>query len=147
MTVAPVRFDRLTCTIQKEVAERLTGEPRTNAYGPVSVLTQLLAEVVPHAIIPPTAFWPQPDVQSVLLTLQPRPRDDVNIEDLRGFAGFVQRAFQQRRKMLRRMFRDWDELELLGVFQQAGVSPNSRPEELSPPAWRALYAAVGRRSV
>jgi 16S rRNA (adenine1518-N6/adenine1519-N6)-dimethyltransferase len=137
-------FERLTCTIQKEVAERLIGEPRTDVYGPVSVLVQLLAEITPHALLPPTAFWPRPEVQSVMLTLRPRPAAEVCIADLPAFAAFVQRGFQQRRKMLRRLFRGWGELALLAVFQQAGVSPNARPEELSPPAWRGLFEAVGR---
>jgi 16S rRNA (adenine1518-N6/adenine1519-N6)-dimethyltransferase len=137
-------FARLSCTIQKEVAERLTGAPRTDAYGPVSVLVQLLAEITPHALLLPAAFWPRPEVQSVMLTLRPRPADEVRITDLPAFAAFVQRGFQQRRKVLRRLFRDWDELALLAVFQQAGVSLQARPEELSPPVWRELFEAIGR---
>lgn len=142
--VAP-RFAQMTCTIQKEVGERLVAAPRTDAYGPVSVIVQTLAELTPHAILPPAAFWPRPQIESLMLTLRPRPPAEVGVADAASFREFVQRAFQQRRKMLRRLFRDWGELEALRVFQHARVSPDARPEELSPADWQALFNAARQR--
>lgn len=136
------RFEQLTCTIQREVGERLAAEPRTDAYGPVTVVVQTVAHVTPHAIIPPSAFWPRPQVESVMLTIRPRPPEQVQVADVQGFAALVQRGFQQRRKMLRRLLRDLDELMLLAAFRHAGINPDSRPEELSPPDWQRLFAAV-----
>jgi len=136
------RFERLTCTIQREVGERLAGAPRTDSYGPVSVVTQTLADLTLLAILPRTAFWPRPEVESVMLTLWPRPPERVEVDDVPGFVALVQRGFQQRRKMLRRLLRDWEEPAALRAFQRAGVSPDARPEELPPAAWRALFAAV-----
>ena len=125
------------------MGERLAAEPRTEAYGPVSVVTQSLADVTPLAILPPSAFWPRPQVESLMLTIRPRSPEQVDVADIPGFVGFVQRAFQQRRKMLRRLLRDWDELALLAAFRHAGVNPDARPEELPPLAWRRLFAVVG----
>jgi 16S rRNA (adenine1518-N6/adenine1519-N6)-dimethyltransferase len=143
-TTAP-RFASLHCTIQKEVGERLAAAPRTDEYGPVSIIMQTYAEVHPVAILPPSAFWPRPEVQSVMLTIRPRPSEQVTVRNPRAFATFVQRAFQQRRKMLRRLFRDWPEPAATLVFQRANVNPDARPEELSPPAWWALFAAAAAR--
>jgi 16S rRNA (adenine1518-N6/adenine1519-N6)-dimethyltransferase len=140
------RFERLTCTIQREVGERLVAAPRSEAYGTVSVVTQTLANLLPRAIIPPTAFWPRPAVESVMLTLRPRPPEQIEVADVPGFVAFVQRGFEQRRKMLRRLLRDWDEPAAAFAFQRAGISPDARPEELSPAAWRALFAAVARHA-
>lgn len=142
-------FERLTCTVQREVGERLAAEPRTPAYGPVSVIAQTLAEVRLIAILPPSVFWPRPTVESIMLTLRPRPVEHVALDDLADFARFVQRGFAQRRKMLRRVVRDWELLDALAVFHRAGVSPDARAEELSVAHWRAFYQAVrsqrGRR--
>ena len=135
----PVRFERLTATIQREVGQRLTAAPRTEAYGPASIVTQTLAEVIPHAILPPSAFWPRPQVESILLTLRPRPTADLDVDDVPAFVAFVHRAFQQRRKMLRRVFREWDDAFATRVFQRSGISPLARPEELSPPDWRRFF--------
>ena len=140
------RFERMTCTIQREVGERLAAEPRTDAYGPASVVVQTLAETTLQAIIPAAAFWPRPKVESVMLTIRPRPPESIDVGEVPAFVAFVQRAFQQRRKVLRRLLRNWDEAQALQAFQRAKVSPEARPEELAPPAWRALFRAVHREA-
>jgi 16S rRNA (adenine1518-N6/adenine1519-N6)-dimethyltransferase len=139
-------FERLTCTVQKEVGERLVAEPRTAAYGPVSVISQTLAEIELVAILPTSVFWPRPKVQSIMLTMRPRPADQIEVADVPDFVRFVQQGFAQRRKMLRRLVRDWDLLDGLAAFHQARVSPDARPEQLTPPAWQALHRAVRAQS-
>jgi 16S rRNA (adenine1518-N6/adenine1519-N6)-dimethyltransferase len=135
-------LERLTCTIQKEVGERLAAEPRSRAYGPVSVISQTLAHTELIAILPPSVFWPRPKVESLMLTIRPRPPDQVDVDDVADFARFVHQGFSQPRKMLRRVVRDWELLDALAVFHRAGVSPDARPEELTPKAWRAFHRAV-----
>lgn len=135
---------RLVCTIQKEVGERLAARPRTEAYGVVSVVVQTLAQVRPLAIVPPAAFWPRPKVESVMVEIRPRPPGEVEVADIAGFVALVQRGFQQRRKMLRRLFREWPAAETEAVFARAGLSPDCRAEELSPAQWRRLFAVRQR---
>ena len=135
------RFERLTCTIQREVGQRLAAPPGVASYGPASVTVQTLATVTPHAILPPTAFWPRPKVQSILVTIRPRPAKEVDVDDVPGFVAFVQRAFQQRRKMLRRLAFELEPTAALQLFGIAGVSADARPADLSPSAWRSLYRA------
>jgi 16S rRNA (adenine1518-N6/adenine1519-N6)-dimethyltransferase len=139
-------FERLTCTVQKEVGQRLAAEPRSPDYGPISVIAQTLAEIELIAILPPSAFWPRPKVESLMLTLRPRPREQIDVTDVADFVSFVQRGFAQRRKMLRRAVRDWDLLDALAVFHRAGVNPDARPEELAPHSWRAFHRAVRAQS-
>jgi 16S rRNA (adenine1518-N6/adenine1519-N6)-dimethyltransferase len=136
-------FERLTCTIQREVGERLGAAAGSAAYGPVSVAVQTLAQVSMHSIIPPAAFWPRPKVESVLLTLRPQ-ADPEFASDPVTFVQFVQRAFQQRRKMLRSVFRAWDEQTAAAIFHRARINPTSRPEDLSPTDWQTLFASAHR---
>ncbi|MGD8452707.1 MAG: 16S rRNA (adenine(1518)-N(6)/adenine(1519)-N(6))-dimethyltransferase RsmA [Phycisphaerae bacterium] len=138
----PLPFDLLVCTIQKEVADRLAAAAGTDAYGPVSVITETLAAVEPVAIIPPTAFWPRPAVESVALCLRPRPRADTGVEDVPDFVRFVRESFVHRRKMLKAAARHWDVPEPAVVFGRAGVNPEVRPDALSPAQWRSLHTAV-----
>lgn len=135
------RFTSLTATIQREVGERLGANHDTAAYGPVSIITQTLADVTPHAILPPSAFWPRPKVESIMLTIVPRPPADIEVADIPAFIAFVQKGFQQRRKMLRSVFRTDDDVAATLAFGRAGVSPDARPAALSPPQWRAFFAA------
>ncbi|MBU0639613.1 MAG: ribosomal RNA small subunit methyltransferase A [Planctomycetes bacterium] len=138
---AEPRLTRLVCTIQKEVGQRLSAAPGSGSYGPVSVITQTLADVELLAIAPATAFWPRPQVESVMLALTPKPAEQVEVDDVGGFVRFVHRAFRHRRKMLRRLVRDWEPLDALALFQRAGVNPDARPEQLAPPVWRVFHRA------
>ena len=132
-------FERLTCTIQKEVGERLAAEPGEEGYGPVSILTQTLGTIELLAVLPPTVFWPRPQVESIMLTVYPRSRTRVEVDDVSGFVRFVHAGFAQRRKMLRGILRSFKPLEIQRAFDLAKVSSHARPEELSPAQWRVLF--------
>lgn len=143
---ASPRFERMTCTIQREVGQRLRAATGNSAYGLVSIITQTLADIDLIAIIPPKAFWPRPKVESVLLTIRPRPAEEVEVDDVPAFVQFVQRGFLHRRKMLKKAAESWGVPDTWAVFGRAGVSPDVRPEAVSPAQWRALFHAVRLRS-
>jgi 16S rRNA (adenine1518-N6/adenine1519-N6)-dimethyltransferase len=93
-------------TMQKEVAERLVAQPRTKAYGILSVVTQLLARPSICFHISPNVFRPKPEVWSSTVRLdwppaEPLP-DDVSPAWLKKV---VRTAFNQRRKTLRNSLR------------------------------------------
>ena len=143
---ASPRFERMTCTIQREVGQRLRAATGSSAYGLVSIITQTLADIDLIAIIPPKAFWPRPKVESVLLTIRPRPAEEVEVDDVPAFVQFVQHGFLHRRKMLKKAAESWSVPDTWAVFGRAGVSPDARPDAVSPTRWRALFHAVQSRS-
>jgi 16S rRNA (adenine1518-N6/adenine1519-N6)-dimethyltransferase len=133
-------YDALGLMFQKEVAQRLTAEPRTKAYGRLSVLTQWLAVPDMAFDIPPGAFYPPPKITSTVVHLVPRPQPlaEARIEDLERVTAA---AFGQRRKMLR------VSLKTLGVdtdrlMTLAGVTPTARAEELAVEEFCALARAL-----
>ncbi len=137
LLVGTPRLERLVCTIQKEVADRLTAPSNTSAYGPLSVIVQTLARISVLDVIPPTAFWPAPKVDSASVALYPFAEGDVPVDDVPGFLAFVHRGFGQRRKMLRRFLREVGIDE--GTAAQLGIEPNQRPVELAPADWQRLF--------
>ena len=95
------QFESITVMIQKEVALRLAAGPSTKAYGRLSVMTQWLADVELCFHLPPSAFSPPPKVDSTVVRLSARERDDsVNFETMERV---VKQAFSQRRKKLRKL--------------------------------------------
>ena len=50
--------DRLAFTVQKEVADRLRAAPSTDAYGPLTVMVQMLAQVELLRTLPPRRSGP-----------------------------------------------------------------------------------------
>ena len=62
--------DLLAFTVQKEVADRLRAPAGSDAYGPLSVVAQLLSKVEMLRTLPPQAFWPAPKIESALPSLE-----------------------------------------------------------------------------
>ncbi len=134
----------LVCTIQREVAERLRAAADTNAYGPLSIIAQTVADVEQLAVLPPRAFWPAPKVDSALVRLRPKPLDERGVTHMHAFSRVVKEAFAQRRKMMRRVARGWWGGDVEARLTALDVDPECRPETLSPAVWRRLSAAVDR---
>ncbi|MHC4564104.1 MAG: ribosomal RNA small subunit methyltransferase A, partial [Planctomycetota bacterium] len=90
------RFDRLTFTVQKEVADRLVASPGSGDYGPISVLIALLASASPGPIVPATAFWPKPKIASRIVRIDFDPVAAERIDDLPRLTEIVAAAFGHR---------------------------------------------------
>ena len=133
-------YESLTLMFQREVAERLVAQPRSPAYGRLSVLVQWLTEPRILFDLPPRAFVPAPKVTSSVVSLIPR------AEPLAPAAKPVlervtSAAFGQRRKMLR------SSLRALGapvgpLLDAAGIPATARAEELSVADFCALARAL-----
>ena len=131
-------IDQLVFTVQKEVADRLRAAAGSDAYGPLSVMAQLLARVEVLRTLPPQAFWPPPKIESALVRMT---RDDRSGGDAAAFGRFVQKLFSFRRKTLRKALvqagHDAD-----AAIAATRLDPQARPEGLSVPQLQALFAAT-----
>jgi 16S rRNA (adenine1518-N6/adenine1519-N6)-dimethyltransferase len=133
---------RLTILIQKEMAERLTANPGTKIYGSLSVRVQLQYEARLARVVPPSVFWPQPEVDSAVTTLRLR-EDRLSPTEYRELAKLVNAGFGQRRKkLLRVLSSQFPNRDFATAFEKLGLSPDVRPERLTPGDWAALTAAV-----
>jgi 16S rRNA (adenine1518-N6/adenine1519-N6)-dimethyltransferase len=132
-----------TVMVQREVADRFFAEPRTKAYGAVSVLVQLAAERTGFHPVSRTVFRPQPNVDSALVAFRRRPGPFPIA--WREVKRVVEGSFAHRRKRLP------NSLELAGVagrdeagaaLRSIGRSEGSRAEELQPTEFVSLTAAL-----
>ncbi len=123
--------------VQREVGERLAAGPGSATYGIPSVKAQYWADVSVVGTVPRAVFHPVPKVESVLVRMIRRPAvADVDRDVLWSL---VRAAFGQRRKMLRRSLA----AEVTDAqFEQAGVSPTARPQDLDVETWVELARAV-----
>ncbi len=121
--------------LQKEVVDRMAAGPNSKAYGRLSVMIQVHCRVEPLLFVPPSAFYPAPKVDSMIVRLTPyRPAryPDVPLETLDKI---VRLAFQQRRKTLRNSLGAvCDEAALLAC----DIDPRHRAENLSVAQYCAL---------
>jgi len=130
-----------TVMVQREVADRLFAEPRTKAYGAVSVLVQLATERTGFHPVSRTVFRPQPNVDSALVAFR-RTELPESYPDVKRL---VEAAFSHRRKTLP------NSLELSGLATRAeavealaaiGREPTVRAEALRPPEFVELERAL-----
>ena len=91
----------MTFMLQKEVVDRLAGEPSTADYGRLSVMVQYRCQVDWLLDVPPEAFNPPPKVQSAVVRLTPWQNSPYNCQNETLLQHIVSTAFNQRRKTLR----------------------------------------------
>lgn len=132
-----------TLMLQAEVADRLVARVSTKAYGVLTVLTALVADVDRLLDLPPGAFRPVPKVHSAVVRLRYRPaRPDVAHPQL--LTRLVKAAFGQRRKTLGNALHaaaTLDGLDASSVIATAGIDPRRRPETLQLAEFSALADA------
>ena len=86
--------------VQAEVADRLAASPGSKTYGVPSVKLAWYATASRVGTVSPTVFWPVPNVESGLVTINRRPQPQTSATRDQVFA-VIDAAFAQRRKMLR----------------------------------------------
>jgi 16S rRNA (adenine1518-N6/adenine1519-N6)-dimethyltransferase len=124
-----------TLMMQKEVAERIVAEPRTKAYGILSVQTQLMSSPEILFDVPPQVFSPPPKVMSSVIQLRfDKPQLDCMDAHLKTV---VRTAFNQRRKKLS------NSLKPLGADLPADeFNFDLRAEALEPAMYEKLTARL-----
>jgi 16S rRNA (adenine1518-N6/adenine1519-N6)-dimethyltransferase len=130
--------DVLAFTVQKEVADRLRAGAGSDAYGPLTVMAQLLAKVEVLRTLPPQAFWPAPKIDSALVRLT---RDDRCGGDPARLGRFVHKLFSFRRKTLRKAMAQAG-LDAGALLTRTGLDPQARPEVLTPEQLKELFLAA-----
>ena len=129
-------FTRGVFLVQKEVADRITAQPGSRAYGYLSVEAQLYADVRRLFEVRPSAFHPPPKVDSALIgfALHSRAREfgiDAPVE----FLKFVRLCFQHKRKTIRN--------NLTGVYGGDRIATwpeaSQRAEQLSILQFASMY--------
>lgn len=139
----PLTVESMCVTVQKEVAERMTAAPGRRDYGTLSIFLQATGEVEMLRTLPPSAFWPPPQVDSAVVRYVRNPVKCRNIADMAFFGAVVSLFIGHRRKMLRACAKGAPP-ELGGrdpwpqIFEQCAIDPTRRPEELSPDQYVAL---------
>ena len=133
----------MTLLLQKEVADRFAAAPRTNDYGAVSVWLQTLYDVRVVHKVPPSCFFPPPDVVSAVVTLRLRGKTPPRAAFLKLHA-LSKTAFLNRRKQMASsmrgasggLARDADSIR--AALAKCGAAPAARPEEINVAQWAAL---------
>ncbi|MBN1592768.1 MAG: ribosomal RNA small subunit methyltransferase A [Candidatus Coatesbacteria bacterium] len=140
------RIDEIQVMGQKEVADRLMAQPNASDYGRLSVIVQAMAEVKRILPVPPTAFWPRPKVDSLVVGIIPKEPPFNSAEELAGFDKFVSAAFSHRRKIMLNSLSQSalrDKLPHVEAFlEEMGIPKSCRAQEIDVTGYISLFARL-----
>jgi len=150
--ISDLPFERMVVTVQREIAQRLTAHPGTKDYAALAVLVQSLARVEIVRELPPSVFWPRPQVASAIVLIRPSPVGRAHVVEQAGsvdrFRSFLRDLYVHRRKNLRGALaaspaapRSKDEVDRMLV--ELGVDAGLRAETLDCEAHLRLCRVFG----
>lgn len=141
------RVRRAFLMVQREVAERMTAHPGGRAYGSLAVFLALHAEVEPLFRVSPGAFYPRPDVESIVVRLVPRPYPGATAAERREAERLARAATSGRRKTVANALARGlgvEAGEAKRLLAEAKIEPSRRGETVSVAEWLALARASMR---
>jgi 16S rRNA (adenine1518-N6/adenine1519-N6)-dimethyltransferase len=93
-------FRTAALLLQEEFVKRLTASSGSREYGRISVMLQCKAQAEFHLSVPRDSFYPEPRVNSALVTIRPI-KEQFHINNQELFVDMVRTLFTQRRRKLR----------------------------------------------
>ncbi len=132
-----IPFTEFVVMMQKEVADRISAEPNTKAYGSLSIAVQYYMTAKVAFIVPRTVFVPAPNVDSAILKMVRRENPLVQVQDEDFLFDVSKASFVHRRKTLwnnlTNRFGKTDDVKvkLETALEKAELKPNLRGEALS----------------
>ncbi|MDD3854401.1 16S rRNA (adenine(1518)-N(6)/adenine(1519)-N(6))-dimethyltransferase RsmA [Sulfurimonas sp.] len=133
--LADPKCKNILVMVQLEVAEKFCANEGDKVFGSLSIITQSVGEAHIVVKVPPTAFEPQPKIDSAVFLIQKKSdRCDKDFEDM------LRVAFTQPRKTLMKNLSAMYEKNLLQkAFNKLGLTQTVRPHQVSTLDYHQLY--------
>lgn len=131
--------------VQREFAERVAAQPGGREYGSLSVAVQVHADVELGPIVSGDCFHPPTAVESRVMKISFLEAPRVDIGDPDYFEKVVRGAFAQRRKKVANSLLScgrWNKEQIVSSLHSAGVSPDTRAEQITIAQFAELARAL-----
>lgn len=140
--LAPRGLSYMLLMVQLEAAERIVSPAGHRERSPLGVTLSAMGSAAILRRVPPSAFRPQPRVNSCLIEIRLEKNKELALD--KTWRALLSRSFARRRKTL---VNNWiagypgiNRETALAVLERHGLKPSARAEELSLDAWRDLAA-------
>jgi len=129
--------------VQLEVAEKFCAKAGEKVFGSLGIIAQTVGTATVVTKVPPTAFDPQPKVDSAVFLIQKHAdRSDKEFEDM------LRVAFTQPRKtLMKNLSQKYDKEQLKVVFDKLELIHTIRPHQVSTQDYHQLYKIIQQRSL
>ena len=106
---------KMVFMVEDEAIARIDCGPNTKQYGPLAILCALYGEYNYEFKVPHTAFIPQPHTTSAVISFTRKDTADILSA---GFVKFLNTAFSQRRKFLKKNLSSYKNI---GIFNRVFI--------------------------
>ena len=145
---ASLKPSLMVVMVQKEVGQSIAAAPGDMSILGISV--QLYGKPTIVDYVPAQSFYPQPKVDSAIVRIDVYPKPAVDVADIEGFFEIVKAGFSAPRKQIRNSLALGLQLtsaEVVELLEQAGITPQRRPETLSLGEWANLHRIVASKDI
>lgn len=137
LTMDSMAVDRMYVTVQKEVADRMIAVPNNKNYGILSIILAATGNVETIRKLKSQVFWPQPKVESAMVSYEFDPKKACRIKNMQLFREIASLFMGHRRKTILACSRLAGEKHLkiknwTEIFLKCGIDSHKRPDELCP---------------
>lgn len=137
-------INKITVMVQKEVGDRLNAKVGSEDYGALSIEVQYLYDVKLEMNISKNVFYPQPNVDSAIISFTPKIKRDREFE--KKFFELVKNCFRMRRKTLNNNLKDiFDNETIDRIYLEMNIDRNIRAEQLSLDDYIKMYKVIYER--
>jgi 16S rRNA (adenine1518-N6/adenine1519-N6)-dimethyltransferase len=141
----PPFYDQMILMFQKEVAERIVATSNSKKYGRISILTDARLDVRFHFNISKKEFYPEPKVDSSVLSFTPKKNTNFTLKDLDILSDQTKIIFNTKRKMISKTLKKLFNEKELKIMDFDNIK-NLRPENLDFNFYYKLVDLIKRRS-
>lgn len=142
--------DTIVFLVQNEVAKRVVSNPKPDGRPNESILSiSVKAYGKPSLVkkVPKRYFSPPPKVDSAILKIEDISKDFFRDLDEEWFFKVLKTGFsQKRKKLINNLEKIADKPALLQLFNEVGIEPNARPEDVSLEEWRGMALKLAELS-
>ncbi|ACC98255.1 Dimethyladenosine transferase [Elusimicrobium minutum Pei191] len=128
---------------QREQAQRIKAGEGDTFYSPISLTSQIAADIKSLCRVSPGSFNPPPKVESEVLCFE----RNIKIQEdlLNGFTLAVQAAFAYKRKNVLNSISEYfkkDKKEIFSLLESSKISPNCRAQNLTQTDYKVLAGNI-----
>ncbi|MFY9257087.1 MAG: 16S rRNA (adenine(1518)-N(6)/adenine(1519)-N(6))-dimethyltransferase RsmA [Fuerstiella sp.] len=143
LVASQLPWQRMVCTIQLELGEKMVAQPGESNYGALAVWLQSQCSVKIIRRLTPNVFWPRPKVNSAIVSIWRHDGRGDKILDKKFFQDFLRRLFHHRRKLMRRVLvgmysKQLSKTDVDTLMEELGHDAETRAETLDVPTFVKL---------
>lgn len=122
-----INIHEVLFTFQKELADRIISKHSKKNYSRLSVIAQSVCNISRKQNLPPTVFYPKPNIESSVLKFSPK--KNISLKNFDTLKKISKIAFNQRRKKIVNSLSSIDNIAFF--LRECGIDENLRAEDIS----------------